>query len=1534
MSSTYCVDCIIDTYCTTTGSSTAFDCQKCPCLSSTEGYTAQNSISSCICDKMYYKANETCTLCPKGALCPNNAFCALRNTDFLCTNGSKIVGNWTFSDVSGIIVLISCPAGYSLLSTSLTGSPDLQECQPCLSNQYILDPNNDQCQTCPPGLRCMGTSIVNPVTPNSTWVQHGSVYLLLGCPAGYSVSSAGVTGSFDATVQQCSPCPKGEECVSAPCVTCSPCKPGFYKPAVSADACAACPVDTYNMLTGAQDLSLCQRCQTYATTLGNIAQTCQSACVCDDQYYAVMTKTSSTCANCPTGATCVDRSCALRNLSSLSCPDFGRIVGDWRKENTSGYESIVLVSCPSGYSLRSTAVARSPDLQECQACLPTQYILNPDLDTCKTCPPGLICNGSDFAIPLLVNSTWIRNGSIYLLIDCPAGYSVSSTGVSGFDATVQQCSPCAKGQECVSVSVPCVTCSPCKPGFYKQAASSDACAPCPANTYNMLAGAQDLSLCQQCQTHATTQNLVAQGSLTSCVCDPQYYLFLHLSSATCVACPQGATCSDGSCALRNTSSLACPDGNSVVGSWNMNNITGLYQLSGCPAGYFLNSNQCQRCPSSFYCTGGQLPSTPCASTQFSLPGSRSITECYAAVFVVVVFNVPLPRPYFLSIQTTEFQNALARLAQVDAAFVTVDIIQAGSDSATTDVTCKIATLNAPEANALSNSFTENLGAVDTAFMSMGSDFKGTSLSSVEVTACVPGYELATQPPPSACKLCLPNYYCLGGANGRMPCPQLYSFSNAGANASIACTEFAVSILVSIPMSIGNFTAVAQLAFLRAVALAAQISLDRVSIILVAEGTSRRSTQMIRRAASPLLQVTSQISAGNTEDATALSSKIDSPTLNTNLVAVGLPQTTSLSANVKSSNSGSESQLPSQTVIAEASLGSLLFILLVSAAGYRLIVMIFRQRAYKAFVTAFINAKPLDAASVHTLPHGLKKKYIGEKVIGKGAFGCVVKAKKKESDQTVAIKIVLPTKGVFDDKELRRLKREASVHELFMSRKCEHAVHLAASVGSVEIQAKVGWMVLEFLDGEDMDSIVHAAAEDNVSDDKECIRVARGVLAALKVMHAEGIVHRDVKPSNIFRCWRKLEVDGPSAASASSIKLIDFGSAVGVDEIVAKEAMMTLVGNRAVAVGTPPYMSPEMFKEPDKASYPTDIWSLGVTMFELVTARLPFISDSELLWGFVVAGNMEEKASQVLDVLPESRRSTFDHNLSKVIAKALEKKVDNRYGSADEMHEAVYACLIERGEACYSVFISYRVASEAPLARLIFDELNHSVTLGGHRVTVYWDAHRLVKGEDWEEGFATGLLCSLCFLPLLSYGSTAPLASLPHEADKFKQSIDKGWEASPVGRTRLKGNISDPEDNVLKEFLIAAALLKTSKSCTEGKALLQVAYPLLVGRQQPPGHPDYPRMSNFFPLQGGGGCFPDKPSPATSSAVHGFLLNKAGFTEDTAEQVKQMSVQDAVAALTRLQGCQLWNHSKVSAYDLQSERILSTTSPKCILNPCG
>jgi hypothetical protein len=169
------------------------------------------------------------------------------------------------------------------------------------------------------------------------------------------------------------------------------------------------------------------------------------------------------------------------------------------------------------------------------------------------------------------------------------------------------------------------------------------------------------------------------------------------------------------------------------------------------------------------------------------------------------------------------------------------------------------------------------------------------------------------------------------------------------------------------------------------------------------------------------------------------------------------------------------------------------------------------------------------------------------------------------------------------------------------------------------------------------------------------------------------------------------------------------------------------------------------------------------------------------------------------------------------------------------------------------------------------------------------------------------------------------------AEQLADAVALGWEAAPLGRKRLAGVESDPEDNCLKELVIATALLKQGKACAGvgGSALLQLAYPILVGRQEPEGHDDYPRMGSFFAVQGGGGRFAvqggggrfaDRPSPPTARAVGGFLRDKADFiAEEAVKQVEQMSVLEAITAMTRLQGCQLWNHAKVcsSAHLLQA-----------------
>ena len=140
------------------------------------------------------------------------------------------------------------------------GSEDLQECRACLQGQYILRPNEDSCQTCPPGLTCRGDDVVVAKVAGSTWVRNGSIYLLTACPTGYWLVSTGVSGSFDAAVQECQPCPEGTECTLQSCVACSACLAGQYKDSKNAAPCQPCKADTYSSVVGAKTANDCLSC--------------------------------------------------------------------------------------------------------------------------------------------------------------------------------------------------------------------------------------------------------------------------------------------------------------------------------------------------------------------------------------------------------------------------------------------------------------------------------------------------------------------------------------------------------------------------------------------------------------------------------------------------------------------------------------------------------------------------------------------------------------------------------------------------------------------------------------------------------------------------------------------------------------------------------------------------------------------------------------------------------------------------------------------------------------------------------------------------------------------------------------------------------------------------------------------------------------------------------------------------------------------------------------------------------------------------
>ncbi len=224
---------------------------------------------------------------------------------------------------------------------------------------------------------------------------------------------------------------------------------------------------------------------------------------------------------------------------------------------------------------------------------------------------------------------------------------------------------------------------------------------------------------------------------------------------------------------------------------------------------------------------------------------------------------------------------------------------------------------------------------------------------------------------------------------------------------------------------------------------------------------------------------------------------------------------------------------------------------------------------------------------NTVPIGtvFLNKYRVEAILGSGGMGVVALCTHLQLNEKVAIKM-LRSDVLHDEDAVERFTREAQAAAKLKS----EYVARVSDVGRFE--NGVPYMVMEFLEGLDLDQLVHQ---------RGCLPVPWAVdlmlqtAEALAEAHSISIVHRDVKPSNLFVTWRP---DG-----SALIKVLDFGiskSAMGTD--------MQLTQTQSL-LGTPAYMSPEQMRSARLVDARTDIWSLGTVMYEILEGRKPFEADS-------------------------------------------------------------------------------------------------------------------------------------------------------------------------------------------------------------------------------------------------------------------------------------------------------------------------------------
>jgi serine/threonine-protein kinase len=257
------------------------------------------------------------------------------------------------------------------------------------------------------------------------------------------------------------------------------------------------------------------------------------------------------------------------------------------------------------------------------------------------------------------------------------------------------------------------------------------------------------------------------------------------------------------------------------------------------------------------------------------------------------------------------------------------------------------------------------------------------------------------------------------------------------------------------------------------------------------------------------------------------------------------------------------------------------------------------------------------------------------------MGVVVQATHLELDERVAMKFLLPH-AVQSGEAAARFVREARAA---VKIKSEHVARVS-DVGRLENGSP--YIVMEFLDGADL-SVVLQNGPLPIDDAVDFVLQASDAMAEA---HAAGIVHRDLKPSNLFMSRR--------ADGTPIIKVLDFGiSKVNVPDT--SDAALT----RTTAImGSPFYMSPEQMRSSKDVDHRTDIWALGVILYELLTGTQPF--NGETLPQLVAAILSEAPAAV------RSRRAEVPPELDSVVLHCLEKDRDRRFQSVGALAQALVA----------------------------------------------------------------------------------------------------------------------------------------------------------------------------------------------------------------------------------------------------------------------
>ena len=299
-------------------------------------------------------------------------------------------------------------------------------------------------------------------------------------------------------------------------------------------------------------------------------------------------------------------------------------------------------------------------------------------------------------------------------------------------------------------------------------------------------------------------------------------------------------------------------------------------------------------------------------------------------------------------------------------------------------------------------------------------------------------------------------------------------------------------------------------------------------------------------------------------------------------------------------------------------------------------------------------------SVGTIIRG---KYRIEREIGVGGMGVVYEATNVRMNARVAIKMLLPEHLESSD-IVARFEREARAAGQLQHRNAVRIIDVDVS------ESGLPYMVMELLHGHDLQIELYARKRLSPGD---AVRWAVQACEAMSKAHERGIIHRDLKPSNLFL--------NEEADRTVQLKVLDFG----ISKVQTDDAHVTTT---RAQMGTPLYMSPEQIRSAKLVDHRTDIWSLGVVLYELLVGEPPFTGSAASVGVAIVT----DAPRSIRELAPDVPRE-----LEAVVMKALAKDKDARFASMRALRDALAPFASTGPTTPLAKAASPRMASNASLA---------------------------------------------------------------------------------------------------------------------------------------------------------------------------------------------------------------------------------------------